>query len=89
MFYNPLTKKTIISNTAEFDEHVFPGFSQPSKNIPLEPEPEMREPEPGRSHRVVQEQVGDLPPAVENIPAHPLEDPPALRYLTRECRTPE
>ena len=49
----------------------------------------MREPEQGRAHRDVQEQVGDLPPAVENIPVHPPEDPPALRYPARECRAPE
>ena len=27
LFYNPDTKKTIISNAAEFDERLFPGLS--------------------------------------------------------------
>jgi transposase InsO family protein len=87
LFYNPMTKKTIISNTAEFDERVFPGLSQSSKNVPLPPEPEMREPEERRTHTDVQEQVGDLPLAVENIPAQPPENPP--RYPIREHRAPE
>ena len=34
LFYNPDTKKTIISNNAEFDERLFPGLSQQSSSIP-------------------------------------------------------
>ena len=34
-FYNPTTKKTIISEQAEFDERYFPGLKQ----TPLTPEP--------------------------------------------------
>ncbi|KAF9456719.1 hypothetical protein BDZ94DRAFT_1314875 [Collybia nuda] len=29
LFYNPTTKKTIISERAEFDEQYFPGLRQP------------------------------------------------------------
>ena len=52
MFYNPLTRNTIISTTAEFDECTFPGLSMPfpppSPPPPtVEPsEPSFMEPEP-------------------------------------------
>ena len=35
MFYNPTTKRTVISERAEFDERYFPGL----KRTPLTPEP--------------------------------------------------
>ena len=85
----PFDQEAHHQQYSKLDERVFPGLSQSSKSIPLSPEPEVREPEPGRSHRDVQELVGDLPPAIENIPTYPPEDPPALRYSTRECRAPE
>jgi hypothetical protein len=41
MFYNPTTKRTIISERAEFDERYFPGLKRP----PLTPEPFERPPD--------------------------------------------
>jgi len=35
-FYNPTTKKVIISERAEFDERYFPGLSKSSNHIPLD-----------------------------------------------------
>jgi hypothetical protein len=34
LFYNPTTKKTIISEWAEFDEHYFPGLRAPPHPAP-------------------------------------------------------
>ena len=34
-FYNPTTKKTIISERAEFDERYFPGLKRSSTSLPL------------------------------------------------------
>ena len=34
-FYNPITKRTVISERAEFDERYFPGL----KHTPLTPQP--------------------------------------------------
>ena len=78
-FYNPLTKNTIISNTAEFDERAFPGLSKslppPSPPPRFEaPEPSFVELEPRRSPRHVPELVGELPNQVgEDVPAPMLE----------------
>ena len=41
MFYNPTTKRTVISERAEFDERYFPGL----KRTPLTPEPFERRPD--------------------------------------------
>ena len=41
MFYNPTTKRTVISERAEFDERYFPGL----KRTPLTPEPFERPPD--------------------------------------------
>jgi hypothetical protein len=41
MFYNPTTKRTVISERAEFDERYFPGL----KHTPLTPEPFERLPD--------------------------------------------
>src|SRR5258708_2697826 len=35
-FYNPSTKKYIISEQAEFDEHVFPGLSKYTATSPVD-----------------------------------------------------
>jgi hypothetical protein len=35
LFYNPTTKKIIISECAEFDEHDFPGLSKSKTSLPL------------------------------------------------------
>jgi len=40
LFYNPTTKKTIISERAEFDEHHFPGLSKSKSPLPLSPSAE-------------------------------------------------
>src|SRR5882672_5138557 len=79
-FYNPLTKNTIISNTAEFDECAFPGLSKslppPSPPPRFEaPEPSFVEPEPCWSPRHVPEPVGEFPNQVgEDVPA-PMPEP--------------
>jgi hypothetical protein len=86
LFYNPLTRKTIISNTAEFDERVFPGLSRSSANtnssapsllpeeftdIPsVDAPPPWLDDEPRRSHVDVPKQVGVVPPG-GIVPAHP------------------
>ena len=41
MFYNPTTKRTVISERAEFDERYFPGLKQ----TPWTPEPFERPPD--------------------------------------------
>jgi hypothetical protein len=77
MFYNPLTKKTIISDRAEFDERAFPGLSrttppvqppEPSLFIPSESDP----PRP-RPLQDVPDQVGE-DPHVDDLPPPP-DDP--------------
>jgi hypothetical protein len=35
-FYNPITKKFIISECAEFDEHYFPGLTKSSNTAPIQ-----------------------------------------------------
>jgi len=74
-FYNPLTKKIIVSNSADFDERTFPGLTKssdsplPSFYVPSSSVPEV--PIPARD---VPEQVGDL--HSDNGPAHsPGPDP--------------
>src|SRR5882724_8074358 len=82
MFYNPLTRNTIISNTAEFDERAIPGLSMslpPPSPPPLTvvpSEPSFIEPEPRQSPRHVLEPVGELPNQVgeEEVPA-PMPEP--------------
>src|SRR5882724_362830 len=96
MFYNPLTRNTIISNTAEFDERAFPGLSTsvppPSPPPPtVEPSaPSFVEPEPCRSPRHVLEPVGELPNQVgEEVPA-PMPEPvaPSLQPPTPSVSSP-
>ncbi|EGN91082.1 hypothetical protein SERLA73DRAFT_81227, partial [Serpula lacrymans var. lacrymans S7.3] len=36
-FYNPTTKRTVISERADFDERYFPGLKRSSDNVPPPP----------------------------------------------------
>jgi transposase InsO family protein len=62
-FYNPTTKRTIISERAEFDERYFPGLKQ----APLTPEP--FEPLPPIVFNPVPDSEGDSD--AEDAPANP------------------
>ena len=82
MFYNPLTKKKMISNTAEFDERAFPGLSRQSPpSLPSEPELRIIEPGRRRMSEESPEQVGDMtegvgvPEEVEDVLPPPQEPP--------------
>jgi hypothetical protein len=39
LFYNPTTKKMIISERAEFDERNFPGLSKSKASVPIDLQP--------------------------------------------------
>jgi len=69
-FYNPKTKKTIISECAEFDEREFPGLSgiKASTKIDLTVPGQQPLPEPSSSSSSIMLDFGgdsdnDLPPA--------------------------
>jgi Reverse transcriptase (RNA-dependent DNA polymerase) len=64
-FYNPTTKRTIISEWAEFDEWYFPGLKQ----TPLTPEP--FEPLPAISFEPVLDSGGDSD--ADNTPVNPIQ----------------
>ena len=65
LFWNPLTKKEVISNSAEFDERYFPGTSTKPIDWPLPPEGVQTTPDSV-------EQVGD---SVDFIPLSPSRFP--------------
>src|SRR6201999_2447425 len=61
-FWDPVSKRTIISERAEFDEFSFPLSKKPLTSPPTEP---------GSSHSLLLplEAVGDIPPAAPIVPA--------------------
>ena len=75
LFWNPATKKTVISNSAEFDERYFPGNSTNPINWPLDvPSQDLPQPQP------LVEQVGgsgddSVVPPFTLQPATKLEEP--------------
>jgi hypothetical protein len=64
-FYNPTTKRTIISERAEFDERYFPGLKQ----TPLTPKP--FEPLPAIAFEPVLDSGGDSD--ADDAPANPIQ----------------
>ena len=75
LFWNPATKKTVISNSAEFDERYFPGNSTNPINWPVDvPSTDLPQPQP------LVEQVGgsgddSVVPPFTLRPATKLEEP--------------
>jgi transposase InsO family protein len=76
MFYNPTTKRTVISERAEFDERYFPGLKQtpltpepfePPPSVPFTPAPDSG----GDSESDTNPAQEDHAPLPEIAPAHP------------------
>ena len=82
-FWNPDTRKTLISNDAEFDERVFP-VSSPSPRLHPAPTPEQFIDVSENIPDVVaiQDQPHPPVPDPQPLPA-PVPDPPPLRRSTR------
>ena len=78
-FYNPTTKKTIISECAEFDERYFPGLSKSSPPLHAPPVPPV--PMPPMSVPVLEEEDGDgevHPIAAPHVAMPPAPQPPHM-----------
>ena len=86
MFYNPTTKRTVISERAEFDERYFPGLKQSpwtpepfecTPDIPYTPVPDLGgEGDPDTNPR--QDNNIPLPISPEITPVHPQEPVPNI-----------
>src|SRR3979490_3551093 len=82
-FWNPDTRKTLISNDAEFDEHVFP-VSSPSPRLHPAPTPEQFIDVSENIPEVVAIQNQPHPPVPDPQPLPaPVADSPPLRRSTR------
>ena len=97
MFYNPTTKRTVISERAEFDERYFPGLKhtpltpapfEPPPNVPFTPVPDLggdNEPDTDPAPKNHVPVAPEPPEPHQNAPA----TPPANNPLPLDPDSPE
>ena len=90
-FYNPTTKRTVISERAEFDERYFPGLKhtpltpqpfEPPPDIPFHPVPDLGGEEESNKNPIQENNAPlqappEIAPAPQELPPDALATPPA------------